>query len=110
MRSKEVEYKIKELKRKREYAFRCEYDFATVMLEEIDTALNYIEELEKHTEQLEEDNIEWRTKWLKLLGEIDVIPKQVIRDKIKELEAMAISQDIYYDDILKMFKDLLEGE
>ena len=38
----------------------------------------------------------------------EYIPKSKVREKIEELEAMSISADIYYDDILKMFKELLQ--
>lgn len=38
----------------------------------------------------------------------DFISKDKIREKIKELEAMSVSQDIYYDDIKEMFEELLE--
>ena len=48
MRSPKVEYTIKDLKRKREYAFRCEFDFTSVSLEEIDTVVDYIEDLENN--------------------------------------------------------------
>ena len=36
------------------------------------------------------------------------ISKDKIREKIEELNAMEISQDIYYDDIKEMFEELLE--
>lgn len=37
----------------------------------------------------------------------DYISKDKIKEKIQELEDMSISQDIYFDDVKKLFEELL---
>lgn len=73
--------------------------------------LQAIENLIAKNQELEKE-IEKR-KWVKIKenGEIEplfYIPKSKVKEKIEELEAMSISKDIYYDDIKRLFQELLE--
>ena len=63
-------------------------------------------ELETRSDRINQQNIEYK-KTLEQLQK-DTIWKSKVQEKIDELEAMSISQDIYYDDIKRLFQELLE--
>ena len=81
--------------------------------EQIQIILNLIEKQQTEIEKLKQENkdhLEALTEWAngERINDIKHISKDKIREKIEELNAMEISQDIYYDDIKEMFEELLE--
>ena len=76
-----------------------------------DTILNIIKKQQKEIEELKEKNASLQ-KEIKLMKSINIndnyISKDKIKEKLEELKAMEISQDIYTTDIEKMFEDLLK--
>ena len=95
----------KECREELKQCFGCTFEVEEIQaIENLIKRDKKLEEMLKHrikyTNELEKNLFENASNY--------VIPKSKVREKIEELEAMSISADIYYDDILKIFKELLQ--
>lgn len=71
------------------------------------------EENKKKIKELEEENLHWKKQYHLVTRKIDVIPKQKIKDKIKEMEKEAETNFNWQDEIyytIGEFEKLLEDK
>lgn len=74
-----------------------------------DYEIQAIEHLIERVKELEVIN-KMQEYRISVIDERELIPKSKVKEKIEEIEAMSISKDIYYDDIKRLFEELLEEE
>lgn len=94
-----------EIKKPLESNESCVDTFVLVKHEELKLILDLYQKEKQKNKELENADLttvyttgffDWEQKW-----------KDKIREKIKELQAMSISEDIYYEDIENLLKELL---
>ena len=87
--------------------FDIQYEKALkIIYDLIETQQKEIEELMQRNNSLTKALEEWING--ERINDIKHISKDKIREKIKELKYMSLSNEIYFDDVLDLFNQLLE--